>query len=131
MNKSTLTLGYAKLWLQLWSLVCQEGELAHYQELVGALLELARSYLLFLPAVLLTSAALPALLHWAIAAVQLKESEPVSHAAAFLSAVMAPPPALTASTLWQVCPGAVHAETYGLQWTGVLFNAGCVLCEAL
>ena len=77
--------------------------MANHQELVGALLELARMYLLFLPAVFLPSNTLPPLLHWATAAVQLRESEPVSHAAAFLSVVITPPSSLTASALWQVC----------------------------
>lgn len=86
--------------------VFQEGELADHQELVGALLELARAYLLFLPTALLGSAALPALLHWAIAAVQLREPEPVAHAAAFLSSVVAPPTKLASLSLWQVRKGA-------------------------
>ena len=75
--------------------------LSENYEVVAALAELARHYVLFAPGILVQSSALPALVHWAVAAVQLREPEPVSPAAAFLSSLIAPPTQIATSQLWQ------------------------------
>lgn len=82
----------------------QDGALAENQEVVAALADLARNYVLFAPGTLAQSPALPALVHWAVAAVQLREPEPVSPAAAFLTSLIAPSPQTASSQLWQARP---------------------------
>ena len=72
--------------------------------MVAALTELARHYVLFAPGTLVQSPALPALVHWAVTAVQLREPEPVSPAAAFLTSLVAPPAQIASSQLWQARP---------------------------
>ena len=78
--------------------------LSEHQEVVAALTELARHYVLFAPGTLVQSPALPALVHWAVTAVQLREPEPVSPAAAFLTSLIAPPSHIASSQLWQARP---------------------------
>jgi hypothetical protein len=75
--------------------------LSENHEMVAALAELARHYVLFAPGIVVQSSALPALVHWAVAAVQLREPEPVAPAAAFLSSLIAPPTQIASSQLWQ------------------------------
>ncbi len=113
----------------------QEGALSEHQEVVAALTELARHYVLFAPGTLVQSPALPALVHWAVTAVQLREPEPVSPAASFLTSLVAPPAHIASLQLWQarplnqltsvhiasVCPSYLSCPTTGLGrycWAG-------------
>lgn len=103
--------------------------MAQHQDLVAAVLDLGRAYMLFSPAVLLGAPTLAQLLHWAIAGVQLREVEPTAAAAAFLSILVAPPSGLVGGPVWATHGVAVQ-NTVGGQGEGLVRALLRALCDS-
>eukprot|EP00897_Mesotaenium_endlicherianum_P008044 jgi/Mesen1/7268/ME000373S06327 len=99
--------------LQAASAACfallQRGQLADRPEVMGELFEMLHRYLLFAPALLLASPALPSLVQASAAVVQHQERDSTKAALTFVSRLLAPPAKALATPEWQQTRHCVDA----------------------